>query len=1117
MPTCTSKASIQNASIGSQAFHKAGVNGMKPAGLTDASATIDAIEFDRQAARQSEAIDGVMAAMPAEATPTAVTDAGTQGAIKQGARMLQRLINAARGTDNRLIEQWERHITEASGTSAGESSWWLNFANGLYRRFQDAGASLLKYGQVYAGSEGKGVNENIIVRDVLNGQRQIAGVNQTFLGYFNDSFNKPLNELARRTGKDARGLGALIGHYASARHALERNPHLRERWEGELLAEQAKDKPDLNKIADIKRDIELFDKHINDDHPPEDVASSGYTNGEAQKMMEQVIKDSGLTREECERLADGLCDVYQKIQLFRAENGLMRNAERMTIPFEKFVPLILPKDNITGFVNDTGVYAPMRFHRFNGMTGKPASAYEAILGFAHKTAAEFAYRDLSQTMLSLAGKAMGKDLLNSEIPLSGFGTASNGLRMYNYGQVYNAKFNGTPLEQRLASVLLDSQNGGGLVGDVPRIDPKTGELKGYERMLVQFEDGWRDEKNGFTGAELNKALMQSIRKGTELDALARATGFMGQFYTRLNPLFSPVNTVRDFIERGSNLMGMELYSEDGRRISGMSILPRYLAASGEAASILGQVMRGTLEAGSQLAQWWRDYVQDGLHQEYTRGKNRVRLDARDILNEQVDISKKPITELLNKPEYKGLRKALEASGATGKDIIENLDKWNDYFNNIAPLSEYIAMRRAGTSRESAANAVLSQMNLYQQGTWTKALQRFFPFVKPSIQSFTAAMRTLGSTDAAGKFHLNKKGIAGVIGMTAAYSMLYSGARASLGTDPETGIDRIDQLSIDELQRGLPLGIKDGTSFLRFPTGYGLIQSIIAMTVGSDRVRRGLMSGEEAAAETIFAMVKNALPANWPEFRASEHPIAWIAQAFTPTLAQPMTESISQINRYGRPVTYADPNSDKAMALQGGLNTPRAYHTIAKAILNTTGVDLAPEQVRSIIRGYAIGPMRFITSLLENSPTARSSRSESATQTLGPFLTSMGASLLYGNTYDTGKAMFYQAYDKYQQRIRSSGIEITSKANNTQEKKDAFLREQLPKAGFSDAEIEDFILLKHTLSDIRKYNSKSADELKPLWQADESEALMRGLKEYAETTGAMYDDAVRALHYYRSIR
>jgi hypothetical protein len=566
-------------------------------------------------------------------------------------------------------------------------------------------------------------------------------------------------------------------------------------------------------------------------------------------------------------------------------------------------------------------------------------------------------------------------------------------------------------------------------------------------------------------------------------------------------------------------MGMELFGENGERINGSSIMTRYMAALPEAAQLLRQWKNGTLVEGSPGWQFIQDYVQDGLHQEYTRGVNMQRVGARELFTDTVKQRHSSAAEIMNNPKLLGTKKAIQAMGEQGAKALKVLDEhWNDVFNNIAPLAEYMAMRKAGVERNSAANAVLSQMNLYQTGELTKFMQSLFPFVKPSVQSFTAAMRTIGSTDASGKFRLNKRGIAGIVGMTGAYMLLSQLSRSSLGTDPETGIDRFDQLSIDELQRGLPVGIDGGKAFIRFPTGYGLIQPIIAMVVGTDRAKRGIGTAEEAAAETMFSMVKNAMPANWPQFSIKDNPLAWIAQAFTPTIAQPFVEPTFRVDRYGRPITYADPSGPKAMAIQGGKNVPKAYHTAAKDVLKYTGFDMAPEQYRSLTRGMFIGPLRVITGIMEDSPVARASRSESASQTLGPYWTALGASLLYGNTYDTGKAMFYNALDAYNRRIRRSGIEITSKEyGNDRDKKEAFLRERLPQAGFNEKDIEDYLRLDRAMADIRRYNRTSSDTIMPLWQEDDSTGLKEALEGYARDTGAMYDEAVNGLNFYKGIQ
>lgn len=1083
----------------------------------EADVTADMMDFAERRAKDKQ-VDSIAAEMPEDPTPAPDNDSRTNQAVTQAANKLQRWSAESSKWWQDNLKKWENDITRFGGTSYNEASKWLNFVNGTFRIFQDKAAKLYKFGQVFAGTDAQNVNNNPFISALLKGQRTHNGLNQQFLNWMTELYANPLRQVADSLGKDVRELMTMVGHYASARHAMERNPILRDRWEGELLAEQQRANPDAERIKELETNIANYDQYIDAENPPPEVAHAGYTNWQAEKQMKSIEKNTGMTKEQLEAAADNLCAVYQRIQDFRAKNGLLGNAKDFPEFNDKhYVPLLLEKDNLAYAVNDTHIYNPRRFYRFDGTTGMPDSAFTSILNYMKRTASEVAYEDTGRAMVIMAQKSFGKDIRYSDIPINTEVPAENGLRMVDYDKSIAIMNHGDDFGKRVTNAYMNSDRGGGLVVKVPKINRETGETEGYRRVFVQWDPNWVDEANGLTGAELNSALMHNTRKGSDLNMIAKATGFMGQFYTRLNPLFSPVNTVRDTIERGSNLMGMELFGENGERINGSSIVTRYMATLPEAAHLMREWKYGRLEEGSAAWQMVQDYIEDGLHQEYTRGVNVQRVGARDLFADEV--KRKRTSDILNDPKYAGVKKAVKAMGAQGAKALEVLDEqWNDVFNNIAPLAEYMAMRKAGVARNSAANAVLSQMNLYQSGTATKLLQSFFPFVKPSVQSFTAAMRTLGATDASGHFRLNKRGIAGVIGMAGAYMLLSQLSRSSLGTDPETGIDRFDQLSIDELQRGLPIGIDGGKAFLRFPTGYGLIQPIIAMVVGADRVYRGLGTAEEATFDTMFSMVKNAMPANWPQFRFSDHPLEWIAQAFTPTLGQPIVESAFRLDRYGRPITYADPNGPKAMALQGGKNVPKRYHDTAKDILKYFGADFAPEQIRSLANGLLIGPARLFKGIIEDSPMARASRSESASQTLGPVWTALGASLLYGNTYDTGKAMFYNALDAFNRRIRKSGIEITSKEyGSDRDKKEAFLRERLPQAGFSAQDIEDYLRLDRAMADIRKYNRTSSDIIMPLWQEEDSGPLKEALEGYARDTGAMYDAAVNGLNFYKGIR
>lgn len=83
----------------------------------------------------------------------------------------------------------------------------------------------------------------------------------------------------------------------------------------------------------------------------------------------------------------------------------------------------------------------------------------------------------------------------------------------------------------------------------------------------------------------------------------------------------------------------------------------------------------------------------------------------------------------------------------------------------------------------------------------------------------------------------------------------------------------------------------------------------------------------------------------------KNPMVWFAQTFTPQIAKPLMNIGLDRNAFGAPLTNARyEQQDKARSLQGWRDTPPIYKEVAQFFARN-GMDIYPEQVREIMRGY----------------------------------------------------------------------------------------------------------------------------------------------------------------------
>lgn len=1063
------------------------------------------LEQDIAIANHLDAVAAVQNSIDIDTQPSIPTSGQDRRRLRGIARQFVDLYQRAVDGEQRRQLAWEEAYNKVSGTTIGEASKYLDFVNGVYKRFSNKNADFYKYAQLNFGEGGRSVLNNFLVQSFEAVEPRTRGHLQKYTTQF-DQLTRQFDPIADRLNLDTKDLLDAAGHYANARHAEERNAFLLSRWEADLALERGRgERADPATVTRLETEIAALRENLDNATPPEGLVSSGYTNGEARAVMEQFIRDTGATKAEADAMADGIASIYRSILQDRVDAGLVAPDVLANFPdFRSFLPYKTKYENTTGALNNASIYNPGKYYAIQGSTMRPDSAFHTVMHYARRASNEIGMQELG-TNLSAAvrlAQEQGRDV---------------GLRQYDYAQLMQAKHSSDEFRRAWANNIENADGGGGIVVDVPLRDVE-GNISNTKRMFITFDRNWTDPISGLSGADLNQALTGTVKTASGFNAITKATSTYGQMFTRFNPPFAPVNTFRDLIERSTHIVNRDYYLDNGAAIGGHTILGQYFLNVPKTGKALFQALRGDIDPSTPNGRLWQEYVEQGLHQQYTKGQNTQRRTLAEII-EGRDQPSGFIATKLNDAGFEGVRQSLDQLGGVRDRVISVLDGWNDYFNNIASFNHYLTLREAGVGANNAARGTLELLNLYQGGTWTPLLQSLFPFVRPTVQSATAMARTFGfAPDGRGQFRVGAKGVAGLLGAYAGYMALMPLIKEGMGRDEETGMYRYDQLSINDLQRFVPIGIGDG-EFAKLPTGFGPIQLAITLAAGTDRVQRGLMAPEDLAFEALYSVGKNVSPQNWPDFSFRAQPLDWLAQALTPTIAKPVADIAFNTNFMGRPITTARADGFRPKADQGYLSTPREYHNIAKSVYNTTGIDLAPEQWKSLIGNISVGPFRLISGLIDQDSLRKRGTTSTAAEALGPWLSAMGGSLFYGKTYDNNRAMYYQAFERVRARIRREGIKITDRSyGSNPEKAEAYWRTQLRRAGWTPSDIDDFVLLQQTERSLRSQNSKFAQDIRPIWlSADSSGPIRRQFERLAEDNGDLFTAAVNNLNYYKGKR
>ena len=119
------------------------------------------------------------------------------------------------------------------------------------------------------------------------------------------------------------------------------------------------------------------------------------------------------------------------------------------------------------------------------------------------------------------------------------------------------------------------------------------------------------------------------------------------------------------------------------------------------------------------------------------------------------------------------------------------------------------------------------------------------------------------------------------------------------------------------------------------------------------------------AEALGGWVKGSVvpvvsPIEANEIDWSERPVqAWLT-TFMPTWMKPVLSVGLNLTPWGTPVVRDRyEQTDEFRSEQFGKGVAPQYQEIARFLRRTTGVDLAPEEVRTLMRGYPLGPATLI--------------------------------------------------------------------------------------------------------------------------------------------------------------
>lgn len=601
----------------------------------------------------------------------------------------------------------------------------------------------------------------------------------------------------------------------------------------------------------------------------------------------------------------------------------------------------------------------------------------------------------------------------------------------------------------------------------------------------------REDENGNPQGRLYKYVWDDariakgiLRSNSEqnlgvLRNMAAVTNAHARLITKYDPSFAPFNWVRDGWERATSLTSKELYNAQGERIGvGTAARKFYVGA-------MNPIHIAKIAANIANPNWF-------ANSETIRGLNQLReLGGLTTYNNALAMNEKAMKKSLQR--MKGLRRHAA--------MLDNFfTQWNEAFGAAPAVGAFLAGVEMGVPAREMAFRVLDTFNTNNRGEWTNVMQSMTPFVVPAVEGGRNMIRNLSSRRGRILF-------AGQVAMAAA---LYGAMRSFAPDDPEKG-NALDAMSLTSMARFIPLFNKDG-SYAKLPVSFGMSRLAWIMGAGSVRISNGTYEDmgkgiADVGGNLALAALQEVQPFDFAKDVYADNIASGIMLSAVPAITQPFVEIAFNKNHFGNRIHSNTPvggfASDSAMA-----KTPDVWSDIAVTMQKTFGIDAYPESYRHLINGYALGPARAITTMMEADSNYTMGGRLRTRQELGPVWDAVGLARYWDNGITNTERQYYNNIDMYSDILRKYHVSDTDKDNKPGTKAISAYNRIL-EAGGTDSEAMIVYTTIVAEADRKKLNQRMKDAVKEYKSLDlDLETLSPMYEAHAQETDILMRDYIR---------
>ena len=508
--------------------------------------------------------------------------------------------------------------------------------------------------------------------------------------------------------------------------------------------------------------------------------------------------------------------------------------------------------------------------------------------------------------------------------------------------------------------------------DRNRID--LGELAGKTTMFHYNENGNIDVLQVYSEAERNAIRRAYQQTNPLIDMLNTVTSTVGQFHTRYNVAFAPMNYFRDMLTNAFTI-GTDMDA---------ATAAQYIGA------VTSQVVNGGMYKTWKIASLYNAGKTAELNAFVAKDKSGFSKDVVEYIKEGGMVSY--LQGLSAKGTFQNLQKDLNSSKP--KKALAAMNGFFDVYADMFELSSRTAAYRITrnkllredklsdeAAKTRAAAYVKNLANFEQVGEWGRGAGAMFMFFRPAATGAVRAIETLGpmlrSTDDAildlppevrkdekavaefRKSHEKQRKAAQAMTLSlAGFGVGMYLLSMALSDDDELGRNRTKTDDINRWARYARFHIPGLENPIQIPWGFGL-GAFAAAGAQVAAMGTGQASIKEGFSNTLSVMMDSFLPLPVSRINMFDNFPAWLMDSALPSAARPLFEWQMNIDALGREI-YNNRQTRVGDAYTGGDNIPELYKSAARTLADVTNgaIDWSPNTLYFFANNYADGPMRL---------------------------------------------------------------------------------------------------------------------------------------------------------------